>query len=596
MKRVKVDVNVGKEIAEISYDFTDPIEVVREALHNAHDAGATSVQFKATAQTLPDRRRVLTLEFADNGIGMDEDRLTRFFGLGYSDKPPIANRRTIGFKGHGTKIFYQAKDLFVATRTVDGPLRVGVLRDVRSDVNQRSHLEPQLSEGDEAESLVRTEGLPQIDGHGTVIRLVDYTPDSSRLINRFKFAELENYLRWFTIYGSFEHVVRNAPPIPPFELHVQATDATLPVKVEFGHSWPITDITDLKQLKKRDERRPFNFFRKTFRFADRPIADGYRIDVAVLFEGKRGRVDRDEGISRQGSSRLYTEEERYGMWLCRDFIPIELRSDWLLDDECPKLVDDLRRPLVFVNSQDFLLIANRGSVGNSPQQLLTAIKQGVFDILKLVQEDKDVERFLNEYQEELFSRQREKDQKALHRRIDRFNAKQECTIKLPDGREHVFFEPQREITLFGLIAELQMLQPDLLGLEILDYDDHVGIDLLVRKNGNVGDLLDRTKVAYVELKYVLQSTLNHAFDHLFAVVCWECDLKPGDFVTDAANTTFHFEQQKGKDGMTSSALVPPLDGKLSHHVKVIVLSRLLEERYQLTPRENPRPISKTAKS
>jgi hypothetical protein len=378
-------------------------------------------------------------------------------------------------------------------------------------------------------------------------------------------------------------------------LYVQATDTTQPTAIHFGHPWPLKDATDLKLLKKRDDRRPFNYFCKSFRFRDRAIEDGYRIDVAVLFEGKRARLDRDRCVSRQRAGGLYAEEERYGLWLCRDYIPIERKFEWLLEEDCPRLVGDLRRPFVLVNSQDFMLIANRGSVGNSSQQLLAAIKHAVFEILEETQEDKDVERFLNEYQEDLFSRQREKDQKALLRRIERFNTKRECAIKWSDGRAHTFYEPQREITLFGLVSELQLLDAGMFGLEIIDYDDHVGLDLLVRKNGNPDDLLDRTKVAYVELKYVLQSILNHAFDHLSAIICWECDLRQDDVVTDAANNKFQFDERKGADGVTLSRLVPPADGKLTHNVRVVVLRRLLEERYQMKMRANPQPITKTAK-
>src|SRR5690242_9725611 len=107
MRNLTVTVDAGREIAEISADFTDPIEVVRESVHNSFDAGATEVSVAAVPQTLPDGRRVLTLEFQDNGIGMSEETLACFFGLGHSVKPSIPGRPTIGFKGHGTKIYYQ---------------------------------------------------------------------------------------------------------------------------------------------------------------------------------------------------------------------------------------------------------------------------------------------------------------------------------------------------------------------------------------------------------------------------------------------------------------------------------------------------------
>lgn len=595
MTTINVTVNAGKEIAEISSDFTDPIEVIRESLHNAYDAGATKVSISAMPETLADGRRVLTLEFVDNGIGMSEQSLAGFFGLGHSDKPAILSRQPIGFKGHGTKIYYQAQDLFVQTRTNDGQLYLAVFQNSRKTILAKHAPEPRLFMGEEAEAEIRINRLTPLSGNGTSIRLVDYTADSSRLIDAFRFDRMENYLRWFTVYGSFQHVVLDTNPQPPFELLVQGIDTNRLSPINFGHPWPRDDRTDLRSLKKLDDRRPFNFFRKTFRYPDLSIEDGYRIDMAILFEGKRGRLERDQKISRQGKSSeqtIYTEEERYGLWLCRDFIPIERKFEWLIEEDCPRMVDDLRRPLIMVNSQDFKLIANRGSVGNSSQQLMEAVKRAVYDKLEEVQSDRDVERFLNEYQEDLFSRQREKDQKALSRRIDRFNNKKECEIILSNGKPYTFFEPQREITLFGLVSELQILDESILNMEILDYDDHSGIDLLVRKNGNPSNLLDKTRVAYVELKYVLASMVNHAFDYLYAVICWECDLNPGDLVTDAANNKFQYEVHKDQQGLTLARLVPLPDGKVTHNVKVILLQKLLEEKYQLTLKSNPHPVSK----
>ncbi len=243
-----------------------------------------------------------------------------------------------------------------------------------------------------------------------------------------------------------------------------------------------------------------------------------------------------------------------------------------------------------------MLIANRGSVGNSSQQLLKAVKKAIFSLLADMLEDKELERFLNEYQEDLFSRQRDKDRKALLRRIERYNNKPYCQIALSDSRTFSFYEPTREITLLGLISELQMLDKSVLNFEILDYDDHSGIDLLVRRNGNATDRLDRNKVAYVELKYYLTNQLNHAFDTLYAIICWDLDISPDDFVRDAANNPFQFKQHKDQNGITFSHLSPLPGNKVSHNVQVVVLKRLLEEKYKLSMKSNRAPSSAINKS
>ncbi len=593
-KRILVEVDPGREVAEIAQDFTKPIEVLRESLHNAYDAHSRHVTFIARVEKTPDARRVLTLDIFDDGEGMDEKGLESFFGLGKSLKVPRKGRRTIGQKGHGTKIYYQAREIHLITKN-QGIIRYVVVRNAREAISGKVCPVPDLFIGDEAKFEAEKQGLQEPVQSGTSIRLVEFTNDSSRIIDDFQTDKLLNYLRWFTIYGSFDHIVHNQNPDIPFSLNIRGTDKhSGETAVEFGHKWPNSDMTTRAQLKKKDERRPFNWFVKTFRYPNYAIEDGYHIDVLMLFEGRSARLERDKpGIIRQKVGGFYSEDERYGVWLCKDYIPIEFRPDLLTEEGFPFQLVTLRRPLIFVNSQDFKLIANRGSVGNSERQLLVAVQNAIKKLLDEVQEDKDLKVFLDEYQEDLFSRIREKDNKALQKRIARYNQKERVSIVLSNGSTHEFWEPQREITLFGILAELNVLDPTVLGFEILDYDDRFGIDMLVKRNGSTGALLDKKKVAYVELKFDLQTQLNHAFDYLYAIVCWTTQLAPENRVFDATHQEAIYQEHTDKDGIvTHSQLVPLPNSSLSHNIRVVVLSRLLKEKYSMTTSSNPRQIKK----
>ncbi|HUY33073.1 MAG TPA: ATP-binding protein [Pirellulales bacterium] len=591
MATILVSADVKRELAEISSDFAKPIEVLRESLHNSYDAGAKNVRIVAEPETLTDGRRVLTITISDDGQGMSREMLAHFFGLGYSEKPAVAGRSAIGYKGHGTKIYYQASEIAVLT-CQDGVESTFVrLTDARDCVYQKRLPAPE--ELSPAEGL--RAGLQLIGPTGTTIRLRDFTPNSVNLIDAFYRDPVESYLRWFTVFGSFQHVVYKTKPDPPLQLWLQGIGESSPRLIDFGHRWPDADVTALKVLQQKDERRPFNYFRKTFAAAQRTIEGGYKIDVAALFEGRRGRLDRDADIKRQGRAGHYFEEERYGLWLCRDYIPVEARFDWLNIEEHDVIPADLGRPLILLNCQDFSLTANRGSVGNSSASLLAAVRQGLIAFIDEISADRDLTKFLNEYQEDLFSRLREKDKRALQRRVTRYNGRQECRVTLPNGTTHTFFEPTREITLFGLISELQILDPTLLGLEILDYDDHSGIDLLVRKGNTPDDLLDAKRVAYVELKFLLGSHLNHTFDHLSALVCWDLDVKDGASVWDASNNEFRMHVTVHGD-TTHARLIPPPPNKLQHNITVIVLKTLLEERCQMRCRKNPRPVLKNGRN
>lgn len=589
-RTIEVRVDAGKEIKEIAGDFLQPIEILREAVANSYDANAQNVKIVAAARNDDEGRRILWLEIEDDGDGMDEAGLQRFFGLGLSTKSPTAGRRAVGFKGHGTKVYYSAREMWVATRVANGVPLVASVETARKDVMAGRLPEPVLWIGEDAEYWAKEQGFV-LPTRGTLIRLVDFTADSVRLIDVFNRRSVENYLRWFTIYGSFEHVFGGNDKPTPFAIQLQATDDDKPKPVSAGHPWPKGDMIDLKELKRKDDRRPYNHFRKSFIRAGYPIEGAYRIDIAVLFEGKNGRLERDECISRQSSTRLYSEEERYGLWLCKDFVPVERRGDWIHDAELETFAHlEPKRALILVNCDSLSLTANRGSVGNSPATLLEAIRNGVLAFLQEIEDDKDLVRFREQYEEERNRRARDKDKKAFRRRIERYNSKKWLEISIP-GREAPFgfYEPQREVTVFGVLCQLAVVDPDLLGLEVLDYDDYSGIDFLVQRRTDPSDLLEKDKVAYVELKYELRASLNHAFDNLHSVVCWDCGLREGDTVTDAAAQVFSVRETTTA-GRTFTTLQPPPESKLTHTVRVIVLRRLLQEQRNLAVHPNPHPI------
>lgn len=592
MNTIEISVNVGKEIFEIARDFVNPIEVVREAVHNSYDACAKNMTLMALPQTLEDGNRVLSLAFFDDGLGMDRVGLECFFGLGFHKGFDCSDRNKIGFKGHGAKIYYQAAEFFVLTKKKEGDLLLAHLPESRRNLTGKKVPRLHLYEGEEAEKKAQEKELGILDrgDSGTTIYLIDFTPNSSRLIEEFSDRHLEDYIRWFTVFGTFEHILNNRPSREVMELFIRATDSSAPRKIDFGHNLPTEDLVDFRVLKKKDKRRPFNYFRKTFKNPGMRIEGGYTVDILAVVEGARGRAERDMFIRRQGrKGALYKEDERYGLWLCKDHIPVEKKFEWTTREDAPPLADiDPQRALIFVNCQDFSLTANRNSVGNSSSTLTHSVTKAVYEFIEEISTDADLEKFSNEYREDMLQRSREKDRKALKRRIDRYNKRRECTIRLSDGAGYTFLEPAREITLYGLIAHLNEIEPGMLGLEILDYDDHSGIDLLVRKQPDPGNLLSRDEIAYTELKYELGHSINHSFDVLHAIICWETTLAQDDFIQDIGGNRYQYNEVK--NAITHSSLIPIPGGRLSHIVKVVVLKRLLSEQYEMQCIKNPRRI------
>ena len=117
---IRPRVNEAREFLEIAKDFKDPKEIIREALSNSWDAGASKVSLKFGLVPIPGtKKKKILVEITDDGEGMSAEQrpsvgsneIEGFFNLGDSFKP----YGSIGSKGHGTKIYYKSLGIKVQT-------------------------------------------------------------------------------------------------------------------------------------------------------------------------------------------------------------------------------------------------------------------------------------------------------------------------------------------------------------------------------------------------------------------------------------------------------------------------------------------------
>ena len=109
---INPEVNSAQEFIEISQDFSNSLDLVREAISNAFDAQAKNVVIDFSV-VLECGERTLKIEIADDGKGMDKEGLKSFFDLGNSLNRHDAD--AIGEKGHGTKVYFNSRKIDVIT-------------------------------------------------------------------------------------------------------------------------------------------------------------------------------------------------------------------------------------------------------------------------------------------------------------------------------------------------------------------------------------------------------------------------------------------------------------------------------------------------
>jgi len=547
------------QFVETIQDFTDPKEAIREGISNGIDWGATHLAVRAQMDKTKTPAE-LVLELEDDGIGLNEERLKAFFALGRStglvyDKLGNKLGPHIGEKGHGTKTYFNSRQIEVFSNS--GECYVYAL------------MEDPLGELKEKGSLPAFEyevRAPQGNETFTRIVLHGYNENQTR---DFAHEVLRDYILWFTKFGSVETQF-GLTDNQDKTLTLRGLDRDGDEELPFAHVFP-AENTKIDKLKQQYPADWIDYYVKRWIFKQAPV-DGFpaiKIDFVFYLEGDEAKRLYNPMIRPRGKAarpEQYKVEERYGIYACKDHIPVTRVNERLR----------LRRRLetkfhAFVTCNEFRLTANRADIGNTPADLLLAVEETVHRIFtdKIMgsPEYYQYERFTREYKGEVTAERERRDfdrrrSEALKKKVARF-------------RGIDILEPRLEAGVFGLFVTLKTIYPALFPFTIIDYDTSIGYDALVSYKA-VEDLT-KDSISFVEFKYALERAFDHAFAHLRYIVCWECGLSDGEEVEDVAGRR-RVLQVTDKSKSTPYRKYMLTSKTESHNIEVFVLRDYLRDK------------------
>lgn len=551
------EVIAAREFLEIARDFTDPKEAIREAISNSLDWGATEIKISVHEdKTRPDNE--LILEIRDNGEGLNQERLKAFFDLGNStalERGEYGEKlgTKIGEKGHGTKVFFNSRRVEVESRSAECY--------AYAEMNEplAALLKDQIpSYGYEIEE--------ESDGE-TYTKITIYGYDNNNKKD-FAHAVLKDYILWFTKFGSVEYEFESSDSHAEKVL-LKGLGADKHEEIEFGHVFA-QEANDISQLKVGHPGDWPKYFVKRWRFEHIPVIDnpGLFIDFVLYLEGdsaKRRYNLMIRGRGRTAGAGMYKVEDRYGLYACKDYIPVQRRNDWISLGQA-----EWTKYHAFVNCQDFRLTANRGDIANTDRELLDAIGATVRQLYeeKVLQSSS-----FQEYEEAAEQEERYRDAQQEGKDFQR-RQKLALAKKIAKLDERELLEPRQEAGVVALFTKVSSLQPTAFPFRIVDYDTKRGYDALAATS-TVRDL-SKDMLFFVEFKHQLRSEFDHSFSHLVAVVCWDCALGDGAEISDIANKrrTLRITPPGDSQTYTKYMLVSPTE---QHNVEVFVLKEYLAE-------------------
>lgn len=559
LKHRTPEVDNAREFLEIARDFTDPKDAVREAISNSLDWRATEIKVTVNEdRSRPDEELVIKIE--DNGIGLKEERLHAFFDLGRTTEVESSRTKSgsvskIGYKGHGTKTYFNSREIEVWSDTTEctvyaimhSPLQrlmkgevPGYDYDIESKENQVT---------------------------GTKINIYGYNTSQNK--RDFAHPVLKDYLLWFTRFGSIQKEFGIAEDDDKV-VSLQGLGRGDPEVVKFGHQFPAENC-DISKLRKQRPGEWPKIFVKRWYFAQRQVKDypGKFIDLLFYIEGDEAKRSYNPMIRVRGKTPdygMYKVEDRYGLWVCKDYIPIKRYNEWL---GLGKRLETKYH--AFVNCQDFRLTANRGDIGNTPPDFLDAVEATVRqlfeDEIQGSREYQDYEEAAELEQQYQTAQQEVQDFKRRRARASKKKVSQFKGVEL--------IEPEIEMGVVALFNSVYSLEPSLFPFRVIDYDTKRGYDALVVQR--VPYDLSKESVYFVEFKYMLSTDFNHSFANLTAIVCWDCKLSGGDVVTDIKNERRELRiTPKSSEGEYTRYML--VSSSERHNIEVFMLKDYLREK------------------
>jgi len=564
LKDIYPEVNPAAEFLNIAGDFSDPKEIIREAISNSFDARAKIIEIEAFVDKSSGVDDLVVI-IKDDGEGMNEGNLKAFFDLGNSRMLRAMERGEpyldyIAEKGHGTKVYFNSRRIEVETFTGKLALKA-IMNEPWANLHRRKvpPVEPWRDDNPENKT-------------GTVVRVYGYNYASKDPLSGFSHEELKDYILWFTKFGSIELLFGHNGNESKL-LRLKGLDATQWEELKFGHPFPSENYAR-KALRHKDPAEPMEYYVRRL-FCDERSVLRYsteRIQFVFYLEGDRAKRDYNKmisagkGLEKEGT---YTVQQRYGLRLCKDYIPQSKRvSEWIAKKT------EWTKWHAFVNCQGFHLTANRGDVGNTPKALMKAIEDTVMAIFENeIEASRAYQDYIQEVRLEEALMSAREEQQDFDRRRKLTLRKKVATFK---GVELI--EPRQEAGVYSLFLTLATLKPNLFTWKVVDYDTKTGYDVLTRENDGLP--LDRTRMAFLEFKKELGRSFNHAFGKLEAIVSWDCKLNDGDEVEDK-------EGKKRFLRITSKSAGQPytkymlISNTEPHNIEVIVLKEYIKEKLGL---------------
>ncbi|WP_339251760.1 ATP-binding protein [Sporosarcina sp. FSL W8-0480] len=682
-----LNINAVHTYIQIVQNSKKPLEVIREAIANAYDNGASYLDIIVEYEKEKD---TINISFCDDGSGIEKEGIEVYiFGLGNSTKSDSDGY--IGNKGVGTLLFLKSKKVTVTSFFNGNGARQIWTEPYSSLLKYRNNIEDVTRED---LGLSAPEKFPYSGkANGTKIEIKGFLHKNPL---EYHHENLKDFILWFTKIGSFEKDIKLISSKPfivnlkGLEFSENKSAASINEQdiidtgkdtfinrnkiktresfesIKLGFSFPTLSDEDelinhinhinlsgcsdenikkeIKKIIKKNLVLKFNSEEDGFEDLKFTYKDSLSVDKTAEIEfvvyriGETARINHNKmikGSTNQTPSYKYLVSERYGIYIAKDYIPVQS-----INSELQSIGGGghgYTQYLGFFNSQAIDLTIDRTGAATIDEELQIKLMNRINKIMKQI--DRKVNDYIEDITTSIYSQlndrpeidnvedntettsgnqgvanseaeaanvsdeqenrnteidnnqennednndtgstfsvevQRlERQEKFLRKvgRIHRIKLKKNLSSITLENKKIVISEPNNESELYGVLMQVTTLRPDLLDFSILDYNTTNGIDILAR-DGNLPET-NFSDLFHVELKLVLKTNFNHLLTDAKYIVCWTIheDLRSRMLLKDKFQN--HYRLDRDMDGFVLVCNNP------GHTVKIIELKDIIERQF-----------------
>lgn len=507
------DISLFKEIVN---NLINPLEVTREAISNSIDAEAKTINI----DVYRDINGIFCIAFTDDGCGMNKIELESFFNLGDSRK----DKRNIGEKGLGTKIFFKSKKITVITQKNNSEMLIAEMK------------EPwHYLKNNEIPTYTINTSDPIVGRDGTKIIIEGYLVDNPE--KYYNLETLKDYILWFTAGGSFKNIFATYPELNCYVKNMQVAsrifinDCILNIKEEIAgaHQFFQPQENPVVDNNEKIYKRSVNYCRHFGPYHRSTNINGEYVSFQMY--GTVSGVNCRKSICKlRQCERL---KGRFGIYLAKDFIPFTKKASLISHP-------NYHHFHILVNSQNFELTADRNNVSNEDDCKVKWIYAMVKEIINNdILPSTQATYFKMRKQEEINFTIKEKSKNLKHRikefrKLESLNLDNVAIKCIPDN------EAQVALLLSALLSNSKFNRY----IDIIDSIAHYSL----QSTTDLICLNRKGETLLVEIEFLLSNLFKHEHPYMTfdCIVCWKVDLEVNDRKTlvDGIELKLCFEKEQ----------------------------------------------------